>query len=95
MAQNLRKIMKFQIEKMQEMFNKELQELKNKQRKINNTITAMKNMLEVINSRIVEAEEQIRKLEDRNIKITTMEETTGKRMKKKKMRTVSETSGTI
>ena len=52
MAQNLRKIMKFQIEKMQEMLNKELEELKNKQRKINNIITAMKNMLEVINSRI-------------------------------------------
>ena len=84
MAQNLRKIMKFQIEKMQEMLNKELEELKKKQRKINNTITAMKNMLEVINSRIVEAEEQIRKLEDRNIKITTMEENTGKRMEKKK-----------
>ena len=41
----------------------------------------MKNMVEVINSRIIEAEEQIRELEDRNIKITAMEENKGKRMK--------------
>ena len=61
----------------------EEEELKNKQRKINNTITEIKNMVEVIiNSRIIEVEEQIRDLEDRTIKITAMEENKGKRMKK-------------
>ena len=46
------------MEKMQEMFTKDLEELKNKQTKVNNT-------LEGINSRIAEAEEQINDLEDR------------------------------
>ena len=50
MIQDLGKRMKAKIEKMQEMFNKDLEELKNKQ--MNNTITEMKNTLEGINSRI-------------------------------------------
>ena len=50
--------MEAKIEKRQEMFIKDLQELKNKQIKMNNT-------LERINSRIAEAEEQINDLEDR------------------------------
>ena len=41
------------------MFNKDLEELKNKQREMKNTITEMKNTLEVINSRITEVEERI------------------------------------
>ena len=41
---------------MQEMFNKDLEELKNKQTEMNNTITEMKTTLEGINSRITEAE---------------------------------------
>ena len=45
---------------MQEMFNKDLEELKNKQTEINNTITEMKTTLEGINSRITEAEERIK-----------------------------------
>ena len=49
MIQDLRKSMKAKIEKMQEMFTKDLQELKNKQ---------MNNTLERINTRITEAEEQ-------------------------------------
>ena len=36
---------------MQEMFNKDLEELKNKQTEMNKTITEMKNTLEGINSR--------------------------------------------
>ena len=47
------------IEKTQEMFNKDLEELKNKQTEMNNTITEMKTTLEGINSRITEAEEQL------------------------------------
>ena len=44
--------MEAQIEKIQEMFNKNLEELKNKQTEMNNTKTEMKNTLEGINSRI-------------------------------------------
>ena len=47
--------MQAKIEKMQEMFNKDLEELKNKKTERNNTITEMKNTLEGINSRITEA----------------------------------------
>lgn len=46
--------MEAQMEKLQEMFNKEIEDLKNK--KINN-ITEVKNTLEGISSRIHEAEE--------------------------------------
>ena len=35
-----------QVEKMQEMFNKDLKELQNKQSTMNNTITKIKNTLE-------------------------------------------------
>ena len=45
------------MEKMQELTNKDLEELKNKHAEINSTITESKNTLEVINSRITEAEE--------------------------------------
>ena len=41
---------------MQELINKDLEELKNKHTETNNTITEIKNTLEVINSRISEAE---------------------------------------
>ena len=46
-------------EKIQETFNKDLEELKSKQTIMNNTINKIKNSLERINSRITEAEEQI------------------------------------
>ena len=45
------------MEKMQESFNKGLEELKNKHTETNNRITEIKNTLEGINSRISEAEE--------------------------------------
>ena len=48
-----------QIEKIQEVFNMDLEELKNKQSTTNNGITEIKKTLEGINSRISEAEEQI------------------------------------
>ena len=56
MIQDLGKRMEAKIEKMQEMFNKDLEELKNKQAEMNNTITEMKTTLEGINSRITETE---------------------------------------
>ena len=40
--QNLRNRMEARIEKIQELFNKDLEELKNKQTEMNNTITKIK-----------------------------------------------------
>ena len=57
MIQDLGNIMKALIEKIQEKHNKDLEELKNKQTEMNNTITQIKNILEGIKSRITEAEE--------------------------------------
>ena len=57
MIQNLGNRMEAQTERIQEMFNKNLEELKNKQTEMNNTVTEMKNTLEGINNRITEAEE--------------------------------------
>ena len=59
LIQDLGKRMEAQTEKIQEMFNKELEDLKKKQTQMNNMITEMKNTLEGINSRINEAEEQM------------------------------------
>ena len=75
MIQDLRKRMEAKIEKMQEMFTKDLQELKNKQAEMNNT-------LEGINSRITKAEEWINDLEDRMVEITATEQNIEKRMKR-------------
>ena len=41
------------MEKIQEMFNKDLEEVKSKQTMKNNTINEIKNSLEEINSRIM------------------------------------------
>ena len=46
MIQDLGKRMEAKIEKKQEMFNKDIEELKNKQTEMNNTITEMKTTLE-------------------------------------------------
>ena len=72
MIQDLGKRMEAKIEKMQEMFNKDLDELKNKQTEMN-TITEMKTTLEGINSRITEAEKRISDLEDRMVEFTIKE----------------------
>ena len=82
MIQDLGKRMEAKIEKMQEMFNKDLEELKNKQTEMNNTITEMKITLEGINSRITEAEERISDLEDRMVEFTAAEQNKEKRMKR-------------
>ena len=70
------------MEKIQEMFNKDLEELKSKQTMMNNTINEIKNSLQGINSRITEAEEQISDLEDKIVEITTAEQNKEKRIKK-------------
>ena len=70
------------IEKIQEMFNKDLDELKSTQTMMNNTINEIKNSLEGINSRITGAEERISDLEDKIVEITTAEQNKEKRMKR-------------
>ena len=46
------------MEKVQETFNKDLEELKSKQTMMNNTINDIKNSIEGINSRITEAQDE-------------------------------------
>ena len=69
------------MEKRQESTNEDLEELMNKHTETN-TITEIKNTLEGINGRISEAEQQISKLEDKMVKITSEEQNKVKRMKK-------------
>ena len=57
------------IEKMQETFNKDLEELKRNQAMVNNTINEFKNTLEGFNSRITEAEERRSDLEDKIVEM--------------------------
>ena len=71
------------IDKMQETFNKDVEELKRNQAMMKNTINEIKNTLEGISSRITEAEERISDLEDKMVEITTAEQDKEKRMKGK------------
>ena len=75
MIQNLENKMELQInsletrtEKMQQMFNKDLEGIK-KSKSMNNAITEIKNTLEGIDSRITEAEDRISEVEDRMVEI--------------------------
>ena len=77
MIQNLGKRMEAKIEMMQEMFTKDLEELKNK-------LTEMNNTPEGINSRITKTEAWINDLEDRMVEITATEQKIETRMKKMK-----------
>ena len=70
------------MEKIQETFNKDLEEQRSKQKMMNNTINEIKNSLEGSNSRITEAEEQKRDVEDKIVAITTAEQNKEKRMKR-------------
>ena len=58
-------------EKIQETFNKDLEELKSKKKMMNNKINEIKNSLEGINNRTPEAEERKSDLEDKIVEITT------------------------
>ena len=78
MIQNLGNRMK----KIQETFNKDLEELKSKQTVMNNTITEIKNTLERNSNRITEAEEWKSELEDKMLEITAGEQNKEKRMKR-------------
>ena len=70
------------MEKIQETFNKDLEELKSKQPMMNNTTNEIKNSLEGINSRKTEAEEWIGDLKDKIVEITTAEQNKEKTMKR-------------
>ena len=86
MIQNLESKMELQInsleakiEKMQEMFNKDLEEIKKSQLKMNNAINEIRITLEGTMSRITETEDRISELEDKMVEINEAE-----RKKKKK-----------
>ena len=70
------------IDKMQETFNKDLEELKRNQAMMKNTINEIKHTLEGISSRITEAEQRKSDLEDKIVEITTAEQNKEKRMKR-------------
>ena len=78
MIQNLEN----RMEKIQKMFNKDVEELKSKQTMMNNTVNEIKNSLEGINSRITEVEERISDMEDKIGEITIAEQNKEKRMKR-------------
>ena len=76
MIQNIENKMELQInsldtrtEKIQEMFNKDLEEIKKSQYILNNAINEIKNTLEGTNSRITEAEDRISEIEDSMVEI--------------------------
>ena len=79
------------IEKMQEMFNKDLEETKKTQLKMNDAINEIKNTLEGTNSRIMGAEDRISEVEDKMVEINEAE----RKKESKEMRTTSGTSGTM
>ena len=57
------------IEKMQERFNKDVEEIKESQYIMNNAINEIRNTLEATNSRISEAEDRISEIEDRMVEM--------------------------
>ena len=88
MTQNLESKMELQInsretkmEKMQEMFNKDLEEIKKSQLKMNNAINEIKNTLEGTMSRIMETEDRISEVEDKKVEINEAERKKEKRIK--------------
>ena len=68
------------MEKIQETFSKDLEELKSKQAMMKKN--EIKISLEGISSRITEVEERIRDLEDKTLEITNTEQNKEKGMKK-------------
>ena len=59
---------------MQEMFNKDSEEIKKSQSVMNNAKTETKSNLEGMNSRITEAEDRISEVEDRMVEINETKE---------------------
>ena len=75
---SLSPILETMIEKMQESFNKDLEEIKKSQYMMNSAINEIKNTLEATNSRITEAENRISEVEDRMVEINESERRKGK-----------------
>ena len=67
-----------ETKKIQKIFNKELEDLKKRE----NTIAEMNSIVEGINRRITEAEERIRKWEDRLVENNAAEQNREKELKK-------------
>ena len=89
MIQNLEIIMESKInsletriKKMQERFNKGLEEIKKSQYIMNNAINEIKNTLQATNSRITEAKDRISGVEDRMVEIHESESKKEKRIKR-------------
>jgi len=70
------------IKKMQEMFNKNLEEITKSQYIMNNSINESKITLEGTNSRITETEDRISEVEDRMVEINETERKKEKRIKR-------------
>ena len=64
------------------MFNKDLEEIKKSQLKMNNAINEIKNTLEGTNSRIIETEDRISEVEDKMVEINEAERKKEKRIKR-------------
>ena len=89
MIQNLENKMELQInslgtriEKMQEMFNNDLREIKESQFKMNKAINEIKNTLEGTKSEITETEDRISEVEDKMVEINEAERKKEKRIKR-------------
>ena len=67
---------------MQEMFNKDLEEIKKSQSIMDNVITVIKSTLEGTNRRKTEAEDRISVVEDRIVEINKAERMKEKRIKR-------------
>ena len=67
---------------MQEMFNKDLEEIKKSHLKMNNAVNEIKNTLEGTSSRIMEAEDRISEAEDKMVEINDAERKKEKRIKR-------------
>ena len=84
--QNLENKMELQIEtrieKMQEMFNKDLEEIKKSQSIMNNAKTEIKSPLEGTNGRITKAEDRISEAKDRKVEINEAERKKERRIKR-------------
>ena len=70
------------IEKMQERFNRDLEEIIKSQYIMNNAINEIKNTLEATNSRIREAEDRISELEDKMVERNESERKKENRIKR-------------
>ena len=78
------------IEKIQGMFNKDLEEIKKSELKMNNAINEIKNTLEGTMSRIMKTEDRISEVEDKMVEINE-----GERKKEKIIKRNEENLGDL